>query len=202
MKSNIILLENAIDFKKFNSLSKKKNNSNKINLVTVGRLYKHKNQIFLIDVLKNILLKNKNATLTIIGNGPEIELIKERALKLNVYENIKFLGLVNDLENELPKYNFLLHSALYEPFGLVLLEGMAAGLPVLTLDGGGNRNIIEDKKNGYIFRKQDPKLFANQILELFNNEENYNHITKNGINTAKSYDIKDYVLKLIKIYNS
>ena len=198
---NVILLENAINYKKFNKSSKPKFNSNQIKLVSIGRLYQNKNHIYLVDVLKEIKLKNKNAYLTIIGDGPEIHKIKKRALKLKVLKNINFLGLVNELENELSKHHILVHSALHEAFGLVLLEAMAAGLPVVCLDAGGNRDLIENNQNGFILDSDcSPKVFAEKIELIFNDIELYYRLSNFSKVFAKKYDIKEYSEKLLEFY--
>tara|TARA_B110001450_G_scaffold256450_1_gene286993 strand:- start:2600 stop:2857 length:258 start_codon:yes stop_codon:yes gene_type:complete len=78
---------------------------------------------------------------------------------------------------------------------------MAAGLPVISLDGKGNRDIIQHKINGYIFQDQNAEKFGNQIIELISNMDLYQKISKNAKQFAQNYDIKNYTEKLIKIYN-
>jgi glycosyltransferase involved in cell wall biosynthesis len=92
------------------------------------------------------------------------------------------------------------HSATYEPFGLALIEAMAAGLPVITLDGGGNRDIIEQHKNGMMLFKQDAHEFAQAIHSLAEDENQYRSISNNAIEFARNYDIKNYVDKLLDLY--
>ena len=82
--------------------------------------------------------------------------------------------------------------------GLVLLEAMAAGLPVVTLDGGGNRDLVIDGKNGYLIEKQDPKEFADRILEIYQNKE----MSHFNAEYAKQFDIVAYCEKLVEIYQS
>ena len=70
--------------------------------------------------------------------------------------------------------NFMLvrifiHPATYEPFGLVIIEAMAAGLPVISLDGKGNRDIIKHKVNGYIFQNQNAVKFGEALIKLKEN---------------------------------
>ena len=55
---------------------------------------------------------------------------------------------------------------------------MAAGLPVITLDGKGNRDIIEQGKNGYMIYEQDAELFAQTIIDLWNDKEKYQQMSK------------------------
>ena len=96
--------------------------------------------------------------------------------------------------------NIYLHTATSEAFGLVILEAMAAGLPVITLDGKGNRDIVVNGENGYIFKNQDTCLFSDQIIELMKKKKLYEKISVNGQETAKGYDITNYTTKLMKLY--
>jgi len=92
------------------------------------------------------------------------------------------------------------HTATYEPLGLVLLEAMAAGVPVITLDGKGNRDIIINGENGYLIDMPLPELFADKIQELWMDLEKYCAVSKNAIRFAEQYDIKIYTERLINLY--
>ena len=196
----IHLLNNAINTKHF------KNNTttfkDKIRLINVGSLYPKKNQILAIKVLQKLLLKGFDAELTLLGDGPEKDNLLSFSKKVGVHHKLNFMGFVNNVNEYMLESNIYLHTANYEPFGLVLIEAMASGLPVVTLDGKGNRDFIEHGLNGYIFKEENPTLFAEQIIELFKNQELYNNISMNGQNTAVGYDIKNYVTKLLEIYKA
>ena len=93
-----------------------------------------------------------------------------------------------------------MHAATYEPFGLVLIEAMAAGLPVVCLDGGGNRDIMEQNKNGIMVHQQDAKVFAEAILHIANNPTIYNEMSAYAAQYAARFDIKPYVDRLLELY--
>ena len=88
-----------------------------------------------------------------------------------------------------------------EAFGLTVLEAMAAGLPVVTLDGRGNRDLIVQGKNGYMVYEQDAKQFADRILEIWNDKQKYQEMSVFAQEFAKQYDIKPYVDNLLELYN-
>jgi glycosyltransferase involved in cell wall biosynthesis len=104
------------------------------------------------------------------------------------------------VENYLFDCDLYVHSAIYEAFGLVLIEAMAAGLPVVCLDGKGNRAIMEDGKNGFIVYEQNAEMFAGKILELVNTPGLYPAMSIYAKEYAKKYDIKEYVDKLVAFY--
>ena len=199
LSNNINLLPNAINYNCFHSNIKSE--LKKIKLINVGSLVNKKNQILALEIVKNILQKGFNVELTFLGDGPEKNKLIEYSIKLGIQNRIHFAGIVKNVNEYLWNSNIYLHTATYEPFGLVLIEAMAAGLPVVSLDGKGNRDFINHNENGYIFKEQDPKIFAEVIIKLFENKKLYQEISTNGQKTAEYYNIKSYVHKLLKIYN-
>ena len=107
---------------------------------------------------------------------------------------------MKNVEDFMRNAEFYIHTATYEPFGLVLLEAMASGLPVISLDGKGNRDIIEHKKNGFIFQEQSAEEFGNTLIELKENKNKYMKFVIEGYETAKKNDIKNYINKLLVLY--
>ena len=198
LTQNIHLLSNAIDYKKFQNNNIKK--PTKLRLINVGSFVAKKNQTFLIDILLELKKRDIQCELFLLGEGEELQKVKDKAFVNGLKNEIHFLGNVNNVEEELWKSHLYIHSAYYEPFGLVLLEAMAAGLPVVSLDGKGNRDFIKNGINGYILENEDPKLFSDIIMNLVQNKELYGEIAEKGKVTAQKYDIKNYTTKLINIY--
>lgn len=199
---NVLYLPNAIDYHKFYSSIRPDEKSKILNLVMVGHMSDYKNQMFLIYVLKSLNDKNQDVCLTLIGdwrnNG---EKILNKAMSLGVGEKLRMPGMVENVEVEYSKNHIYVHAANYEPFGLVLIEAMSAGLPVVTLDGKGNRDLIDEGKNGYMIYEQNAELFADKILEIWNDKQKYQAMSQYAQEYAKRFDIVPYVDKLLKIYN-
>ena len=203
LSQNIYFLPNAISFNHFYHPEKSKHNIEKNNLikfVTIGSLVDKKNQIFLIDVVRILLQKNYKIKLDILGDGINKKDIQKKIDEYNFQDNVFLRGNVANVEDYLHTACIYVHSATYEPFGLVLLEAMAAGLPVVCLDGKGNRDIIEQGKNGFMIDKQSAELFAEKIIELIENKKLYQSMSAFAIEFARKYDIKEYVDKLIDLY--
>ena len=193
-------IPNAIDVNKFLNPRKKENPNKTIRLINIGSFQNKKNQIFLIDIIKSLISRNYKVYLEIIGDGENEEVIREKIIENNLENSIKLLGRISDVEEKLFNSDIYLHTAYYEPFGLVFIEAMAAGLPVVTLDGKGNRDLIEEGKNGYMIYDQDPEKFAQKIISLFENKDKYIEVSNYCKEYAKQYDIKEYVNKLLVLY--
>ena len=198
---DLVSLPNAINLSRFKILNKTPSKK-EIKLITVGSLVLKKNQIFLVEVVKYIKNKNYDVHLKIIGDGLEREKIQNRILELNLTENIKLSGKQDLIEEQLKKADFYVHSATYEPFGLVILEAMASKLAVVTLNGSGNNDIIDNGINGFILNENNYKKFGDIVIDLFSKPSEYIKMVKKGYESALKYDITVYVNKLLKIYKS
>jgi|LakMenEpi03Aug12_release.lakeMendotaPanAssembly.Ray.scaffolds.fasta_scaffold223429_3 glycosyltransferase involved in cell wall biosynthesis len=199
----ITLMYHAIDFNKFNKANTDRIISlNKLRLLYVARFAVYKNHSFLVDIVGALKRRGIDVYLDFLGNGELFEEVKRKAEGLDIIDLINFAGEVDDVESYLNKANFYVHPAYYEPFGLVIIEAMAAGLPVVCLDGKGNRDLIVQGKNGFMFFEQDVNLFANKIIELSNDPVQYQDMSDYAVSYAKGYDIKNHADKLISYYNS
>jgi glycosyltransferase involved in cell wall biosynthesis len=169
-----------------------------LNLINIGSFVPKKNQTFLLDIILELNKKGVQVSCHFLGDGPLKIEVKNRTKELGISNQCNFLGNVENVEEYLWQSDVYVHTATYEPLGLVLLEAMAAGLPVITLDGGGNRDLMINGKNGYLIEKQDTKEFADRILEVFQNKE----ISDFNAQFAKQFDIESYCEKLVEIYQS
>jgi glycosyltransferase involved in cell wall biosynthesis len=197
----VTLLHNAINVDRFKRPSElTKSNSEEIRIVNIGSFVKKKNQAFLIDIISILNKRGMRTKTYFLGDGPARNEVEEKAKALGVSNQCFFEGNVNKVENYLWNSDIYVHTATYEPLGLVLLEAMAAGLPIISLDGGGNRDLMIDGENGYLLYDENQNLFVDKILNLWENQEEYERISKNAVKFAKEFDIKNYCEKLITIY--
>ena len=129
-QGKIYILNNAIDVEKYKydeNVRKIKRKSlgiknNQIVIGHIGRFVAQKNHTFLIDIFYEIYKQNKNVMLLLIGQGPLVKKIKDKVKKLNLENNVKFLGQRNDV-NEL-----------YQAMDVFLLPSLYEGLPVVGIE--------------------------------------------------------------------
>ncbi len=99
----------------------------------------------------------------IFGHGSEFETLRQRA---EAFPNVCFHGFVPDAAARLNEFDLLLHTCGEEPFGLALLEAMAAGVPILAPNTGGAGSLIKDRRTGFHFAANDPNSLGRALLEL------------------------------------
>jgi glycosyltransferase involved in cell wall biosynthesis len=197
---NITIMHNAIDFQKFASNTIRHPKNRLISMVTIGSLVDKKNQIFLCDVVNELNILGYRAHLEILGDGKNKKQIEEKIKALNLEGQMFLRGAVSNVEEYLKKSSFYVHPAIYEPFGLVLLEAMAASNVVIALNGKGNLDIHQEGINGFIIDPPNPKEFALKLIELSENKKLFEYVAKGGHEFAKQYDIHIYCERLIEYY--
>lgn len=194
--ADIDIIHNGInieDFKPGNS------NSDEFVILTVARLIRRKGIDDLIRAIPAVVKEDQNIKLKIIGEGNMESELKELAQRLGVSKYIEFLGYVP--HEELPDHYsfsdvFVLPSK-NEGMPNAVLEAMASGLPIITTDAGGSKELIDG--NGIIIKIEDPDKIANSILELRKNQELRENMGARSRNIAEklSWEIvaQDYLEK-------
>jgi len=200
LKKRTTKLLNAIDVAQFIKPDSFIPDNTCLNLVTVGSLVDKKNHIFLISVVENIIKNGTDCMLHVLGDGSNRDMLQYEIVERRLENNIILHGNTQ-VQDYYWNADVYVHAATYEPFGLVLLEAMAAGLPVVCLDGGGNRDIIENGVNGYILNDNNIEEFSDTILRVYNNEAERDRLISNSAKFVENFSISLYVEKLKKIYS-
>lgn len=197
---DVQLLPNAVDYDKFKGNGNHQQGT-KLRLVNVGSLNKNKNQIFLLEVSRILRKKGVDFEMKIVGGGRDYAFLEQNIEEYQLKNFVSLCGNVDNVEDYLHDSDIYVHSSLSEALGLTIIEAMASGLPVVTLDGRGNRDLIVQGKNGYMVYEQNAEQFADRILEIWNDKQKYNEMSAFAQEFAKKYDIKEYVDRLLELYN-
>ncbi len=192
-----ILLYNSIDLKRFMSLNQA---HQKNKLVIIGSLVNKKGQDLAIETIKVLHERSIKIHLDILGNGPDFERLQTLINSYSLNDFITLHGNVDHPETFLNEATIYLHTAIYEPFGLVLIEAMASGLPIVCTDAKGNRDIIKEGENGFMIKERNPFLIADKIELLLNDDVLWKSISEKTVEMSKQFDISHYVDKLLNLY--
>lgn len=185
LKKNIFYLENAILTKQFEEVNRPRD-LKKISILNVGGFLPKKNQKFLVEVCEELVKRGLDVEVKMLGNGEEYESVKALVNAKGLQKYIYMPGNVVNVKDYYAAANIYVHTANYEPFGLVLLEAMASGLPLVSLDGKGNRVLIKEGVNGYMIYEEDKVKFADRIENLMKDENLYRTLSENATAFART----------------
>lgn len=143
-------------------------------IVGVGRLLSLKGYRYLIEAMPKIRGMFPEASLTLVGDGPEREKLFRLAEMLGVGEAVDFTGEVphSDVPGILREHDLFILPAIVaetgetEGLGTVMLEAMAARLPVAASNVGGIPDIVEHERTGLLFAQKDPDAIAETVVRL------------------------------------
>jgi glycosyltransferase involved in cell wall biosynthesis len=138
----------------------------------ISRLYpQQKGQDIAIEALHLLLEKyfGMNIKLFFIGEGEALEILKKLAVEKKVEEHIVFYTQANRswIKKNLKDFMLLIQPSLYEGFGLTIIEGFASGLPVITSNIDGPKEIINTLQAGLLVDPGDPSDLAEKIVEVY-----------------------------------
>ncbi len=196
-----IVIHNGI---KTNDISiREKSKSQKYKILQISSLrHEKKGQDLAIQALHKLKEQGiSNIELYFIGVGVSEVYLNELVLKLDLDKEVKFLGLKKKayVYKHIKNYNLLIQPSRYEGFGLTIIEGMAAKVPVLVSNIEGPKEVILNGKLGSMFVSEDSNNLAEKILEIMNimDQEKielaYNY-------TLKNFSIENTVKKYIDLY--
>jgi glycosyltransferase involved in cell wall biosynthesis len=166
--------------------------SDEIIFCTLGRLVKRKNINETLSILAE--LKNRHRfKFLIIGDGPERENLNGLAKQYGLGSNIQMMGNVSDEQKFqlLSLSDIFLSTALHEGFGLVFLEAMEAGIPVVCYNRGGQNDFLEDGKTGFLVEFGNTKQFKARVLEIINN-----NALKSGMSAYNKKVVKNFYIEV------
>jgi glycosyltransferase involved in cell wall biosynthesis len=133
---------------------------------SVGRLGAQKDYRSLMRAAPHILCKHPQTYFVIVGEGDEREALERLTDELQIREAIRLPGFMSEVEQAYSAFDIFTLPSIYEPFGLVILEAMASGCPVIATRVGGIPEIIRDEVDGILVPPQNPELLARAINRL------------------------------------
>lgn len=198
-KNKIVVIKNGLDTNVFSKrIDPKKPNKD---LLFVGRISYRKNVIDLVKILKSLTCIDPLFKLHIMGSGEQeyLNKVKSKIYEYKLDNKVFFHVYRTDVElnNLYEKCSIFVLTSLVEGFGLVVLEAMAKGMPVVAYDNLGIRDII-NKANGYLIDPFDYQDFVGKILNFYRNKNLYKKMSENAVKTVDKFSWDRSVSKLVK----
>ena len=208
LRSKLLVLHNCVDLARFTKKTPKAKDiefpPGTVVFCAVGTLGRGVNKR--VDVCIRALAAARSAgakvALVICGDGEQRNDLEELALSLGIASHVMFLGTRSDVAQVLRACDVLCHAAPFEPFGIVAIEAMAIGLPVVVPNSGGIREIVEHGVNGLLYPALDHQALAEAMLTLASNSDLRSSMGLAGRRSAEErFSVQQYLSNLYRAYD-
>ncbi|KGK85134.1 glycosyltransferase [Desulfosporosinus sp. HMP52] len=167
-------------------------------LGTIGRLHPTKGQIHLIQAATQLLLKFPNLHLLIIGDGPLRGDLASELERITIPHT--FTGYLPTAYQALPAMDLFVLPSISEGMGLVLLEAMQAGIPIVASAVGGIPEVIRNGKEGLLFSAGNVTDLTNKCLSIFENQALAQSLVQGGRNRWPMFSIDSMIKETEQVY--
>jgi glycosyltransferase involved in cell wall biosynthesis len=199
MKKKVGVLSNGIELSKFPA---KTEYVNKQWVLHVGRLGFEKNVGVILRAFARVGQKMPEAKLTIAGDGPAKQELVKLASDLVIEDKVEFLGIVprEELSGIYQSHDVFVTASTMETQGLVILEAMASGLPVIGVNKYAIPDLVKNWRNGFVEKPGDDKGIAEKITKLLNDEKLIERMGREGRRMVGEHDFEKVLTRLEGIY--
>jgi glycosyltransferase involved in cell wall biosynthesis len=189
-EKKIVTIHNGIDFSDFANVDARGASPHKLRIGTVGHLAPIKGQEDFVRAAALVIQNHPDTEFIIAGEdkSPARENridLEKLILELGLKEKVKLAGWVDDMPAFLANLDLFVSAARAEPFGLAIVEAMAAGVPVVATASEGAREIIDDNKSGRLVSIGDVASLAAAIDQLMNDETERHRLAQNAQAVAR-----------------
>lgn len=189
---NINLIYNPITIT--NTNTQKSTLLNKNISFTARIVYDHKGIDYLVEVAKRL---PKDWTISVAGQGHEEEKLRKEIKEKNIEDKLILLGPLED--KELKKHylnsSIYLMTSRWEGFGLVLVEAMDFGLPIIAFSQNGSNEVLANGKYGVLIENGNVSELTNQLAMLINDIEKRKHYQKLSLERVEDFQLKNIITK-------
>jgi glycosyltransferase involved in cell wall biosynthesis len=192
--SKLVLIHNPIT--KFPTIIRSYDFKDKLNFITVGRLSEEKGYVRILEGLSKI--KNYDFHYTIIGSGPQLEIIKESIYKFNLTDKISFIPYTHEVLEEVSKNDYFIQGSFVEGFPNALLESCSVGTPVIAFNSpGGTKEIVRIGVNGFLVENKM------EFVSVLNDLTKLKSIDKNEVikSVMSKFNSKEILNKYETLFN-
>ena len=168
---------------------------------TIAKLREEKGVEYLLRAVPEVVNSFPNTIFIIVGDGILRSQLENLGKELEISQNVIFLGYCENVANSLSIFDIKVLPSLREGFGLVIVEAMTMGKPVIATNVGGVNEILKDGETGLLVPPKNPKAIAEKIKYLLNNENIARSMGIKAIEESKKYSITLHVRKLESLYS-
>lgn len=195
--NSCVFVNNGVDIHGLN----KKEHGRKFTFINVATQNDNKNQRFLINCFSEVVKSYDACQLLLVGDGPEHNALIKQAKDLSLEEKIGFSGEVSDPTEYYKESDVYLQSSHREAMPMSILEAMGFGLPVISTDVGGIKDVVNG--NGIMINDNDTESYTNAMISMINmSEDELDQLKRKSLEIVEGYSAKKMALEYEKIYES
>jgi len=173
------------------------------NLICVARLSPEKGLPGLLEVFAAVLGLHPKCRLRLVGDGPDLQSLKDQAKRLGIEDNVEFLGRRSERDTLalIRKSDILVLASFMEGLPVVLMEAMAAGTPVVASQVAGIPELVSDGISGLLFAASDWEALRVCLLRLLDDTELGDRLAENASQkVTQEFDIEKSADELARLY--
>lgn len=204
LKRKPIIIPNGVDLTRFNESVHKidKYDDEKLNILFVGNLVKRKGIIYLLQAFESLKRRYDDIRLIIAGEGPDRQKSQDYVEEYDI-KDVNFEGYIPD--EELPRYYATAHifcspATHGESFGVVLLEAMASGLPIVAFENVGYRQVIKDRARRFLVPSRNVRALTKALEVLIKDKSLREEMGSWGLQEAQEYSWESVGSKVERFY--
>lgn len=169
----------------------------------LGRFVSKKGFAHFIDALACLRARGHGFKAMLAGSGPDETALRERARRADLEQQISFPGWVTDKTAFFRSLDVFCVPSVHEPFGIVVLEGLAHGRPTVVTDAEGPRQIVTDGVDGLVVPRTDPERLADALASLIEQPALRHRLGETGLATVRQrYDLPVVASQLARVLRS
>jgi glycosyltransferase involved in cell wall biosynthesis len=160
-------------------------------VVSAGRLSREKGFDLLVRAWPDVAARHPDWHLRIFGGGPEKEALQSLVDSLGVGNNVHLMGPTNRMLDEMARASLFVLSSRFESFGMVLIEAMSVGLPVVSFDcPRGPREVLTDGEDSVLVPAEDVPALAAAVNEMIDDPVRRQQLSAAALRTAERYSLE------------
>jgi hypothetical protein len=177
-----------------------------ISILVVARVSRWKRHDLILSAFEKIAIVEKNAHLICIGEKDHSEPawwneLQEKTKNSPFSARIHWVGAVEDVRPWYRAASIFVLSSVNEPFGRVIVEAMACGVPVITTRSGGIPEIITHLQSGMLVPENDSAAISEAIMKILHDESLTKRIIGEGLKQAERFSMDSHIEQMVKVFN-
>lgn len=171
-------------------------------LIYIGNFVDIKDLPLWVECVSYLKKEKSNVKGVMLGDGKKFEDIKNLVKAKGLEENIELVGRRKDVFEYINKARILLLTSKTEALPMVAVECMSLGVPTILPNVGDVKDLIKNDVNGFLIDSRDPKIFAESILEILNDDEKYKKISEEAIRSIEKLSKDSEHSKLVNLWSN